>query len=86
MTTTSLDARSLGASLSPGQPFLRFALAIRADLGPALEFDTAHGTRRAMFPITGGEYAFVARILGKAANTDGRPSGSSRETISPSGL
>jgi hypothetical protein len=54
MTTTSLDARSLGASLSPGQPSLRFALAIRADLGPALEFDTAHGTRRAMFPITGG--------------------------------
>lgn len=54
MTSTSLDARSLGASLAPGQPALRFVCAIRADLGPALEFDTAHGTARAMFPITGG--------------------------------
>lgn len=45
---------SLGATASPGKPELRFACAIRADLGEALEFETALGFGRAMFPIIGG--------------------------------
>jgi hypothetical protein len=35
-------------------PDLRPALAIRADLGAALEFPTTDGTVRAVFPIVGG--------------------------------
>ncbi len=54
MTPTSPAATALGASLDPGQPLLRKVCAIRADLGPALEFDTVQGRARAMFPITGG--------------------------------
>ena len=50
-----MSATSLGASAIPGMPQLRFVCAIRADLGPALEFETSHGAVRAMFPITGGE-------------------------------
>lgn len=61
-----MSASSLGASASPGMPQLRFACAIRADLGPALEFETSHGTVRAMFPIVGGEIVgdgLAGRIL-----------------------
>ena len=50
-----MTATSLGAKSSPGLPALRFVCAIRADLGPALEFETANGPARAMFPITGGD-------------------------------
>jgi len=50
-----MTATSLGAQSSPGKPQLHYICAIRADLGAALEFETAQGTVRAMFPITGGE-------------------------------
>lgn len=49
-----MTATSLGAQLNPGVPTLRYVCAIRADLGPALEFETVHDTVRAMFPIVGG--------------------------------
>lgn len=49
-----MTATSLGAKTSPGAPTLRFVCGVRADLGPALEFETAQGTVRAMFSITGG--------------------------------
>ena len=49
-----MTATSVGAKTSPGKPALRFVCALRADLGPALEFETAQGTTRAIFPITGG--------------------------------
>lgn len=49
-----MTATSVGATTSPGKPALRYVCAIRADLGPALEFGTAQGTVRAMFPIIGG--------------------------------
>jgi hypothetical protein len=49
-----MTATSLGAQLNPGAPTLRYVCAIRADLGPALEFETVHDTVRAMFPIVGG--------------------------------
>jgi Protein of unknown function (DUF3237) len=49
------DIRALGAASALAQPSLRRAIVIRADLGPAVEFTTTHGTIRAMFPITGGE-------------------------------
>jgi hypothetical protein len=61
-----LDIRLLGAAKSLDQPSLRRAIVIRADLGPAVEFATTHGTTRAMFPITGGEArgeGWTARIL-----------------------
>ena len=35
-------------------PVVTFLCAIRAEIGGAEEFTTAHGTVRAMFPITGG--------------------------------
>ena len=57
---------SLGASRTLGQPELRQAIVIRAEIGPALEFPTADGIARAMFPITGGEArgaGWTARIL-----------------------
>lgn len=66
MAATSVTAQDLGASTRPGPPALRFLCAIRADLGPALEFATTEGTVRAMFPITGGEVrgeAISGRIL-----------------------
>lgn len=61
-----LTIRALGALRGLEAPTLRRAIVIRADLGPALEFDTTQGTRRAMFPITGGEAraeGWTARIL-----------------------
>ena len=61
-----MTATSLGAKASPGKPELRFICAIRADLGPALEFETSAGTVRAMFPIVGGEITgpgLTGRIL-----------------------
>lgn len=57
---------TLGANRTPGQPVLRRAMVIRADIGPALEFQTTQGTTRAMFPIIGGEargQGWTARIL-----------------------
>ena len=62
----SFDITTLGAPLSLGQPNLLRAVAIRADIGPALEFQTTQGTTRAIFPITGGEalgHGWRARIL-----------------------
>lgn len=62
----SFDIRALGATRSLGQPDLRYAIAIRADIGAPLEFPTTQGTTRAMFPITGGEalgHGWHARIL-----------------------
>jgi len=62
----STDMTTLGASVSLGQPVLRKACVIRADLGPSVEFATTLGTMRAMFPIVGGEARGVgwsARIL-----------------------
>lgn len=61
-----MTATSLGSQSSPGKPALRFVCAIRADLGPALEFATTAGPVRAMFPIVGGEIrgeGIVGRIL-----------------------
>lgn len=49
-----MTATSLGAQASPGKPALRSVCAIRADLGPAVEFETAQGSVRAMFPIVAG--------------------------------
>lgn len=51
----SFDMTAVGAPFTLGQPTLRRAVAIRADIGPALEFATTQGTTRAVFPITGGE-------------------------------
>ncbi|AVW92395.1 hypothetical protein DA792_15905 [Celeribacter baekdonensis] len=44
----------LGADRPLTKPEMVFRAAIRADLGPAEEFETSHGTKRAFFPITGG--------------------------------
>ena len=60
------DITVLGAQSSPGQPGLRLVCSIRADIGPAVEFTTTRGFRRAMFPITGGAArgcGWTARIL-----------------------
>ena len=74
------DIRTLGAARALEQPVLRRAIAIRADLGPAVEFATTHGTIRAVFPITGGEargHGWTARILpGGADFAIGLPDGS----------
>ncbi|MQT14169.1 DUF3237 family protein [Segnochrobactrum spirostomi] len=51
----AFDMTTLGAGASLGQPPLRKACVIRADLGPAREFATTQGIVRAMFPIVGGE-------------------------------
>lgn len=71
---------SLGAPCTLGQPILRRAMAIRADIGPALEFPTTGGLTRAMFPILGGEAlgpGWRATILpGGADFAQGRPDGS----------
>lgn len=64
--TPEPDIRALGATSALGQPVLRRAIAIRADLGPAVEFTTTIGTIRAMFPIIGGEargQGWTARIV-----------------------
>ncbi|WP_170976357.1 DUF3237 family protein [Rhizobium sp. FKL33] len=50
-----IDMTSLGATTTLGEPLLRKACVIRADLGPALEFVTVQGHVRSMFPIVGGE-------------------------------
>jgi hypothetical protein len=55
MNTDELGIRDLGAARGMEAPSLRRAIVIRADLGPALEFATTHGTIRAVFPIIGGE-------------------------------
>ncbi len=48
------DITTLGAPLSPGKPRLTQVCSIRAEIGPATEFETSRGTGRALFPITGG--------------------------------
>lgn len=61
-----MDITQLGAKRSLGQPLLRRACAIRADIGPPTEFPTTQGTTRAMFPITGGQAlgrGWTAQIL-----------------------
>ncbi len=45
---------NLGAKTSLSKPELIYRAAIRADLGPAEEFETSHGLKRAVFPIVGG--------------------------------
>ena len=47
-------SKDLGARRAIEVPQLQHRLSIRADIAPALEFDTGHGTTRAMFPISGG--------------------------------
>lgn len=80
MKPDALTITALGARLPLEAPTLRRAIVIRADLGPATEFATTHGTRRAMFPITGGEArgeGWTARILpGGADFALGLPDGS----------
>ncbi|PKP75930.1 MAG: hypothetical protein CVT84_00755 [Alphaproteobacteria bacterium HGW-Alphaproteobacteria-6] len=75
-----LGIRAFGAARALEQPTLRRAIVIRADLGPAVEFATTHGTIRAMFPIIGGEAhgpGWTARILpGGADFAFGLPDGS----------
>ena len=44
----------LGARQPLPKPDLVYRAAIRADLGPAEEFETSHGLKRAVFPIVGG--------------------------------
>lgn len=64
--TVSVDMTTLGARQSLGEPRLRKACVIRADVGPALEFTNSHGIVRAMFPIIGGEArgaGWTGRIL-----------------------
>lgn len=72
--------RSLGATGVLDRPVLQRAVAIRADLGPAVEFATTLGTNRAIFPIVGGEAigaGWKARILpGGADFALGLPDGS----------
>jgi hypothetical protein len=61
----------LGATVSPGAPALVFGAAIRAEIGPAVEFDAAHGGGRALFPISGGVIAgegLDGRILSGGAD------------------
>ena len=73
------DITSLGARTSPGQPWVRRACVIRADLGPALEFATGNGKVRAMFPIEGG----VARGAGWSARI--LPGGADFAVLLPDG-
>lgn len=47
----------LGAARPLDAPRLEHRMAIRADLGPAQEFETSDGTVRAVFPIVGGALA-----------------------------
>lgn len=80
MTPTAFDMTTLGAAASPGQPALRLGIAIRADLGPPVEFSTSLGTVRAVFPITGGAaigQGWTATILPGGADVAlGLPDGS----------
>ncbi len=79
MTATSPGAITLGARTNPGKPALRHICAIRADLGAALEFETAQGTVRAMFPILGG------RVLGDGWAGDVLPGGADFALRRPDG-
>lgn len=80
MKPDSLTIAALGARMALAAPTLRRAIVIRADLGPATDFATTQGTRRAMFPIIGGEArgeGWTARILpGGADFALGLPDGS----------
>ncbi|MDR7127281.1 DUF3237 family protein [Pseudotabrizicola sp. 4114] len=80
MKPETLTITDLGARTGLEAPALRRAIVIRADLGPALEFATTHGTTRSMFPIVGGEArgeGWTARILpGGADFALGLPDGS----------
>jgi hypothetical protein len=61
-----MDMTSLGATTTLGEPLLRKACVIRADLGPALQYRTVQGHVRAVFPIVGGEargHGWGGRIL-----------------------
>lgn len=49
-----MSCTELGASRPLVKPEMVFCATIRADLGPAEEFETSHGTKRAFFPIIGG--------------------------------
>jgi Protein of unknown function (DUF3237) len=49
------DMMSVGASSTIGEPALRKACVIRADIGPAMQFTSVQGHVRAIFPIIGGE-------------------------------
>lgn len=75
----SFDTTTLGAPRSLGQPELRRALVIRADIGTPVEFPTTEGHVRAIFPILGGMalgQGWSARIL---------PGGSDFARLLPSG-
>ncbi len=66
MKAEAPDCTTLGAGLSLGRPALHRICAIRADLGPPVEFTATCGTTRAMFPIAGGVAAglgWQGRIL-----------------------
>lgn len=80
MKADAPDITRLGARRSLGQPGLRLGVVIRADIGPAVEFTTSEGRRRAMFPITGGVahgQGWTATILpGGADFAVGLPDGS----------
>ncbi len=75
----SIDMTSLGARRTLGPPPLAKTCVIRADIGPAIEFVTTHGTIRAIFPIIGGEARganWTGRILpGGADFALARPDG-----------
>ncbi len=45
----------LGAKKPMQAPKLVHRMSIRADIGPEIHFATTHGTKRAVFPITGGQ-------------------------------
>lgn len=75
----SFDITTLGAPRSLGQPELRRALVIRADIGTPVEFPTTEGHVRAIFLILGGAalgQGWSARIL---------PGGSDFARLLPSG-
>lgn len=80
MKADDLTIQALGAGRALGQPMLRRAMVIRADLGAAVEFQTSQGPVRAMFPIIGGAAqgaGWRARILpGGADFAIGLPDGS----------
>ncbi len=44
----------IGAKAALPRPEIALRAAIRAEIGPAVEFETTHGWTRSVFPITGG--------------------------------
>lgn len=74
-----MSCTALGASVPLPEPRLDYVAAIRADLGPAQEFETSHGTTRAFFPITGGA------VQGDALNGTILPGGADWATRLPDG-